>query len=155
MPRAIQRFVVSLKAAIVRDRQLLLLREADTGFWELPGGRIDEGEEWIPQAEVLAREIAEELGGAVAIAPGPETVTWVRQRPADGVFQLLVVRLCRFESGDLKVSPEHCDFAWTTPADWADLEFPPLSGYRDGLHRVWAHLPVRADQTSAPTVSSL
>ncbi len=61
-PRAIQTFEVSLKTAIVRDRQLLLLQEADTGYWELPGGRIDVGEERLDHDLILAREIREELG---------------------------------------------------------------------------------------------
>ena len=58
MPRAIQTFEVSLKAAIFRDSKLLLLQESDTGFWELPGGRIDAGEERRAHAEILALRAA-------------------------------------------------------------------------------------------------
>ena len=60
--RAVQTFEVSLKAFIVRDGRALLVREADTGFWELPGGRIDIGEEQLAHEAILARELAEELG---------------------------------------------------------------------------------------------
>ena len=59
-PRTIQTFEVSLKAALFSDGRLLLLQEADTGYWELPGGRIDAGEERTPHDAILAREIAEE-----------------------------------------------------------------------------------------------
>ena len=42
LARLIQRFEVSLKAFILRDDGLaLFVRESDTGYWELPGGRID------------------------------------------------------------------------------------------------------------------
>ena len=60
--RVVQTFEVSLKAFIVRDGRALLVREADTGFWELPGGRIDIGEEQLAHEAILARELAEELG---------------------------------------------------------------------------------------------
>ena len=58
--RAIQTFEVSLKAFIVRGDTALFVREADSGYWELPGGRIDAGEEWAEHAQVLARELREE-----------------------------------------------------------------------------------------------
>ncbi len=140
MTRAIQTFQVSLKAAIVRDGRLLLLREADTGYWELPGGRIDVGEERLPQAHVLAREMVEELGSLVRIAFDDRAVTWVRQQPDGGHFQLIVARMGRLKAGEIVLSPEHDDKRWTEPADWLALRFPPLSDYPDGLARLWAML---------------
>ena len=82
--RAIQRFEVSLKAFIVHEGHALFVRESDTGWWELPGGRIDVGEEWEPQSAILAREIAEELGRNLELSVGREAVTWMRRRPTDG-----------------------------------------------------------------------
>ena len=137
MPRAIQTFEVSLKAAIFREGRLLLLQEADTGYWELPGGRIDVGEERLPHGDILAREIAEELGSHVEIRARAEAVTWVRQRLTDDVFVFLVARLADFVDGDPCLSCEHRAAQWTTPADWANLEFPPLSDYAEGLLRIW------------------
>jgi 8-oxo-dGTP pyrophosphatase MutT (NUDIX family) len=137
-PRAIQTFEVSLKAFIVREGRALLLREADTGYWELPGGRIDVGEERVPHAAILAREIAEELGPKFHVEPTAGTVTWVRQRPTDHVFQVLIACVCTHRSGDPQLSPEHDDFVWATPAASAMLSFPPLSDYPDALARLWA-----------------
>ena len=137
MPRAIQTFEVSLKAAIFRDGKLMLLQESDTGFWELPGGRIDVGEERRAHAEILAREIAEELGPHFKIAPRTELITWVRQRPIDGVFQFIAARLADHISGEPALSEEHQALLWTTPADWAAMEFPELSDYREALERAW------------------
>ena len=136
--RKIQTFEVSLKVAIFHDSRLLLLQEADTGYWELPGGRIDVGEEWLPHRNILAREISEELGTSDRIALRDETVTWVRQRPIDSVYQFLVAHLAHYEGGDLVLSREHQTARWTTPADWQALQFPPLSGYGSGLQRAWA-----------------
>jgi 8-oxo-dGTP pyrophosphatase MutT (NUDIX family) len=138
MRRAIQRFQVSLKAAIVRDERLLLLQEADTGFWELPGGRIDVGEERLPQTDVLLRELREELGASMVVEPLPAAVTWVRFEPREPVHQLLIARHCRWLGGDMVLSEEHADLRWTQPSDWQALAFPPHSDYQDGLARLWS-----------------
>jgi 8-oxo-dGTP pyrophosphatase MutT (NUDIX family) len=129
MSRAIQRFEVSLKAFIIKNNRALLVQEADTRYWELPGGRINVGEERLAHADILAREIVEELGANFHISSGDAAVTWVRQRPSDGVFQFVVARVCRHISGEPALSPEHCAHLWATPAEWQRLDFPPLSDY--------------------------
>jgi 8-oxo-dGTP pyrophosphatase MutT (NUDIX family) len=136
--RVVQRYEVSLKAFLVHAGRAALVRESDTGLWELPGGRIDVGEEWLDHGAVLQREIAEELGGGVAFEAYGETVTWTRQRPTDGVFQFLVARPCRLIAGVPRLSDEHADLAWHTPDSWSRLLLPPLSGYAVALDRLWA-----------------
>lgn len=140
MSRRIQTFEVSLKAFIVSGDRALLVQEADTGFWELPGGRIDVGEERLAHAEILAREIREELGEVFRISVGLETVSWVRQRPTDGVFQFLLARRCEHVAGEPQLSAEHAAFAWVTAGNWRERDFPPDSDYRDGLDRLFAQL---------------
>jgi len=50
---------VSAKAVLFfRKRKVLLLQKAN-GIWDLPGGRLKTGEEWL---EGLAREVFEESG---------------------------------------------------------------------------------------------
>ena len=74
---------VSLKAALVwRRRVPLLLNERDE--WELPGGKLELGED---PAACLAREIHEELGWTVEI--GNPLHAWVYAiRPDRHVFML-------------------------------------------------------------------
>jgi 8-oxo-dGTP pyrophosphatase MutT (NUDIX family) len=141
MPRAIQTFEVSLKAAIFHDGRLLLLQEADTGYWELPGGRIDVGEEWLPHETIRNREITEELGLSFNIRWLDQSISWVRQRPTDHVFQVLIAQLAQFESGIEELSDEHRASRWTIPEDWPSLALPPLSGYADALTKIWRLIP--------------
>jgi 8-oxo-dGTP pyrophosphatase MutT (NUDIX family) len=136
--RAIQRFEVSLKAFIVREGRALFVREADTGWWELPGGRIDVGEEWEPHSSILAREMREELGSGMRISFGPEVVTWTRQRPTDGAFLFLVARLGFVAGGEPVLSDEHSELAWLDREASARLRFPPASGYPDAIAALWA-----------------
>jgi 8-oxo-dGTP pyrophosphatase MutT (NUDIX family) len=137
-PRAIQRFEVSLKAFIVRgDGRALFVRESDTRYWELPGGRIDVGEEWLEHRKTLAREIAEELGASLVVAVEDAAVTWTRQRPADGVFQFIVGRVCRLQHGEPSLSDEHDEMAWLTAESARGLQFPPSSNYGQALEALW------------------
>jgi 8-oxo-dGTP diphosphatase len=135
--RAIQRFEVSLKGFVISEQRVLLLQEADTGFWELPGGRIDVGEERIPHSDVLSRELSEELGPDFKVDIGHQIATWVRQRPTDQVFQFICGRVCRYRSGVPTLSGEHKAMAWTAPADCVGLPFPPRSDYPQALAELW------------------
>jgi len=135
--RAIQRFEVSLKAFIVRDGRALFVREADSGYWELPGGRIDVGEEWLPHASILAREMREELGDGLSLEFGRDVVTWTRQRPTDGVFLFLLARLGHVVAGEPELSDEHSELAWLDRHSAADLNYPSASGYKDAIPELW------------------
>lgn len=147
MPRAIQRFEVSLKAFVVQGDRALFVRERDTGYWELPGGRIDVGEEMVDHADILAREIDEELGGAVRIQFGDAVVTWTREQPQDGRFVFLIARVGRLLSGDLELSEEHDDFLWASAAASHHLRFPPRSGYATAVAALWRSVPPLPNRT--------
>jgi 8-oxo-dGTP pyrophosphatase MutT (NUDIX family) len=135
--RAVQRFEVSLKAFIVQEGRALFVREADTGLWELPGGRIDVGEEWEAHSSILAREIREELGPAIRVSFGPEVVTWTRQRPTDGAFLFLAARIGFVTGGEPVLSDEHIELAWLDCDTSAGLKFPPASGYQNAIAALW------------------
>ena len=137
--RDIQKFEVSLKAFIVREGKALFVRESDTGYWELPGGRIDAGEEWDAHAAVLAREIREELGADFVVAFGPEAVTWTRQRPTDQAFLFLLARIGR-PASDLSepvLSAEHDAASWFDLTQARRLAFPPRSGYTEAIEALF------------------
>ncbi|MCV7165080.1 NUDIX domain-containing protein [Mycobacterium stomatepiae] len=52
-----------------RDNEVLLTKEqAGDGFWDLPGGGVDEGESFVA---ALERELCEETGLSLTSAPRP------------------------------------------------------------------------------------
>jgi len=106
------RFRVAVKAFIVRDKKLLLLKRAEEdvqspGMWEIPGGRLELGEDPILG---LIREIREETG--LYVRPSvPLTVRhFVR---SDGQTVTMIVFFCGVSGGDTtKLSEEHSVFEW-------------------------------------------
>ncbi len=59
MKKEFQKFWVSQAAILIRDNKCLLVKSAKSGFYGLPGGRIDTGED---MEQALARELKEEVG---------------------------------------------------------------------------------------------
>ena len=134
-----QKFQVGIKAFLLNEKaELMLLRESSTGQWELPGGRIDVGEERLSQEQVLRREIKEELGPDVQIEVGPLVHSWVRERKP-GEFVFLVGRLCRLVGGAATLSDEHEAWAWAVPTEIASLDLVP--SYREAIAEFWRVLP--------------
>lgn len=107
--------------AFVRDGLLLLTRRPEggplAGFWELPGGKVEEDE--TPDA-ALEREWREELGVEVESC---EPLTFVSGAPNGSHVTLLVylVRLLRGEPSPLGVA----EVRWTTPEEASLLPLLP------------------------------
>ena len=111
-----QRHSVSVAAAIVRDDdRVLLVRRADNGHWEPPGGVLELDE---PIEAGLAREVAEETGLTVEV----ETLSGVYKNIARGIVAL--VFRCHTSTGVLATNDEVSAFCWATDAELDDLMDP-------------------------------
>ncbi|WP_238342980.1 NUDIX domain-containing protein [Nocardioides cynanchi] len=123
-------------AAVVRDGRLLAARRttpaAAAGRWELPGGKVEPGES---PAAALVREIAEELGCAVAVE------RWLDGEQPIGTTHLLRAALCRLTRGEPVPGPDHGEVRWLASGqldevDWLEPDrpfLPELEGLlRDG-----------------------
>lgn len=137
MRKPIQLFHVAVKAFIVRDGRLLMVREAfGPRLWELPGGRIDVGEESAPHEQVLARELREELGPHFECDIAQPFVTWARPIETHRPHPAFLVGFeCLRPRGEVVLSDEHLELRWTTREESLALECAP--GYADALAAFW------------------
>ena len=93
--------------------QALILRTPE-GKWQLPGGRLNEGETWDAG---LRREIREETGiEDVEIL----SITMVDNWEFRGVLMYGVYFLCRTNATEVIVSDEHTAYRWVGREDDLD-----------------------------------
>lgn len=99
--------------------------------WELPGGKIMEGES--PEV-CLTRELIEEMG--IHIAVDSSLLPTTHQYPTFTVT--LFPFVCSIRSGTITLH-EHAAVTWLPPwdlssLDWAEADRPVLESYRDYLN---------------------
>jgi ADP-ribose pyrophosphatase YjhB (NUDIX family) len=130
-------FPVSVKGVVIRDGQVLLLKN-EREEWELPGGKLGLGEE--PRACVV-REITEEVGWAVTV--GPLLDVWqYHVRPGTDV--LIVTYGCHTDAGgEPVVSHEHKEAGLFAEDDIPLLRMP--DGYKASIAAWYDHLRTTVD----------
>ena len=118
--------------ALVEGGRVLAARRATppalAGLWELPGGKVEEGE--APEATAV-REIAEELGCGI------EVTGWFEGATAVTAGLVLRVATARLAEGD-PVPTEHDAVRWLSAGEldevtWAEPDVPFLAAIRDLL----------------------
>ena len=112
--------------ALVRDGRVMVARRGPAmrhaGRWELPGGKVEPGED---DATALARELREELGLHVRIV-GP--IGEARTPLGEGALLRVAYAVT---TEDTPALAEHDALAWLGPAElrtvaWADGDVPLL-----------------------------
>jgi 8-oxo-dGTP diphosphatase len=108
--------IVSVRSIIVKDSDILLVQRAENdwhnaGMWELPGGKVDAGQD-ITSTQV--REIEEET--SLLIEPDNSNVylesSVIESGKYIGSTYISIVGLARVIAGRIKLSAEHDDFRW-------------------------------------------
>ena len=137
---------VAVKAFIVREGKLLLLRESsryedgtNVAKYDLPGGRIEPGE---ALDAALAREVQEETGCRVASAQAFSAGEWWPQKNgAQGVQQWHIVGVYfavkLVDDTQITLSRDHDDFIWADiaalPDSVIDTWKPVVAQHKDFL----------------------
>jgi 8-oxo-dGTP pyrophosphatase MutT (NUDIX family) len=122
-----ERYAVSIKGVMaVEGRIPLLLNER--GEWELPGGRLEPGEQ--PE-QTLVREVAEELG--VEIACGPILDSWLYDIVGQGQVFIVTYACYLQRPAPLQLSHEHKELRLFAPRYIDSLPMP--AGYLASIRR--------------------
>lgn len=119
-----KQFHISIRSAIVTDGKLLLLKfydkTRDIVLWDLPGGRMEEGEAIV---DTLQRELQEELPGVQNIAI--KHLVGVYKSPRnlhDGSgLMMIIYRVSAQVPAECLLSDEHCGYRWIAVHELDDL----------------------------------
>jgi 8-oxo-dGTP pyrophosphatase MutT (NUDIX family) len=135
--QTVRAFPVSVKGVLIRDGRVLLLKN-EREEWELPGGKLELGEE---PPVCVAREITEETG--LPVTTGPILDAW-QYHIREGRDVLIVTYGCHPEgSQSPTLSNEHKEVGFFTQAEVGDLDMP--AGYKHSIQSWFARLAAADD----------
>ena len=120
---AMKEFNVGIKAVVEKDGKFLVVYNP-RGFWDWPGGRIDDDESI---EETLIREISEELPSSRDVKIGSIVAAYRKQKFTVENPMALVLIMYRvelnFENEDnIAISGEHHEYRWVTKDEALELE---------------------------------
>ena len=125
---------IDVRAAVIRDDKILLVRERADGKWAMPGGWGDIGD---APAEMAAREVWEESGFKVSVDKFIGLYDANRLQPLEFYHCYKLIFMCTIQSGQATPSME------TLEVDFFAFDnLPPLSEIRTNqriLNEVFAH----------------
>ena len=121
-------YQVSLKIILKNEQgQILVLkghpRGSFAGFYDLPGGRIEEDEFSIPLDLIIEREIKEEIGevdveiGLKPVAVGRHLIPAAMTEEKKDLHLLYVFFEAKLRSGQVSISNEHDGYKWLSLND--------------------------------------
>ncbi len=123
----IDRFFLAVKAFILYNDKILLLKESEKynegmnyGKYDVPGGRINFGERYDC---ALLREIKEETGLNGIVIKRPFFVNEWRPEVKGEKWQIIGIFFnCRAFSDKVILSEEHSEYIWIDPKDYKKYE---------------------------------
>jgi 8-oxo-dGTP pyrophosphatase MutT (NUDIX family) len=133
-------FHVSVKALVFDEHDRLLLLQEESGIWDLPGGRIEHGEEL---QEALRRECCEEIGVAGDILDASPFMAWSILH-SDGFWKVILCYRMQISNQTLQEnwipSSECTRFEFFTPATLSTLNLaqqmsPLAKQWQEALRR--------------------
>ena len=122
---------VSIKGILCRNDKILFLKTATRGIYELPGGRVDFGEN---VEQTFKREIEEELGFE-KVEMGSLVNTWSFINVKEDVNYHFILFDFEFFTNEskIKLSDEHTEYKWIG-IDKLD-KFEMREGYKESIRK--------------------
>ena len=122
---------IDVRAAVIREGKILLVKEVSDGHWSMPGGWADVSD---TPSQAIIREVREESGFDVKIVSlvgvyDANRVPQEEMMPFYHAYKLLF--LCSITGGSARASHETPDVAFFAPDD-----LPPISIYRTNKEHV-------------------
>ena len=123
-------FQVGIKAIITNENNEILLLKSGPAeekytkiiFWDLPGGRIQEGGNI---EDTLRREVEEELGvsGELLKIDGifSATISNFKKSHNSNTYLMLIAYRCRLDAEEFTLSEEHSEFKWADVEEAKEL----------------------------------
>lgn len=111
------------RGLIINDGKILLCRVVKSGFYFLPGGHIEEGEN--PEM-ALERELVEEFDTkpiGMDFVKEVENSYQEEGKTIEESFYIFAVKLENYE--DIKSTESHIDFEWVKIEDLKSIDFRP------------------------------
>lgn len=105
------------------DKKILIIKRRPNdvhspSIWEVPGGRIDIGEDPV---EGVRREVLEETGIAITVHEPLGVRSFTRD---DGQHITMIIFRCTPNTEEVTLSEEHTDFEWKDTAGAKELLHP-------------------------------
>lgn len=136
-------YQISLKVILKRPTGEILACKARpdasyAGFYDFPGGRIQEDEFTVPLYDILAREIAEEVGdiryelSPAPVAVGRHSIAAEKTKAGKEILILQLFYEATYLGGEIRASEEHTGFEWIDPRT-RPLEEQFTSGWLEAM----------------------
>ncbi len=124
--------LVNRSFVINKKGELLLIKRSmnervGPGMWEIPGGKLDEGQDI---SHALEREVFEETNLLVTplLRTGYFESEIISSGPYKGMPYIVIVGISKVVAGEVKISEEHDDFHWVKFKDFNKYELRPEVG---------------------------
>lgn len=126
-------FNISLKLILKNDKGEILGLECVNegilaGYYDFPGGRINSDELQVPYDEIIAREMAEEVGPDVKyevdlhpVSTGKHVYFSEKLGKENCIFMIFFE--AKYHGGEIRISDEHIGYKWL------NLKAEPASKY--------------------------